>query len=445
MNVTGNVIFAQQITAVDQGSYVKTDKDFTTSFKQIVNEKQSDVSIENSIVDPIDGKLDLETQLNNWLEELSEQDLDYVIGWLEAELEVSNVDESQLIDILANLNLAEIEITDQKLQTILSTLSNESEIENESDQTVYASEFSNWTHHFVSVDYNVRQQMIQVETNQQTIDSINQLMNQFDDFTQKDAKQLLDLLNRMQPTEEQFTMLLDNLTELDVDQAKLTTFSKVYQNYLKRTALSEQTNYRSDSVVTSKDIMKWVKAAVDQISNNQDTPTNTFGQLFSQQSTHSTIEQMQIHLGHQVDSVDQMGEQLLSQFEKAISQSRFIQNLSGGHQLVLKIAPKSLGTIMVELTEIDGEMLVKLTATSQMAKEALEANVKELRHMFSPHNIVIEKQELEPVYLEQSSPFESTPDQEDSHEQNDQTRERDQNEIGEDSIRFDELLKQERM
>ncbi|BAM47631.1 hypothetical protein [Amphibacillus xylanus] len=284
MNVTGNVIFAQQITAVDQGSYVKTDKDFTTSFKQIVNEKQSDVSIENSIVDPIDEKLDLETQLNNWLEELSEQDLDYVIGWLEAELEVSNVDESQLIDILANLNLAEIEITDQKLQTILSTLSNESEIENESDQTVYASEFSNWTHHFVSVDYNVRQQMIQVETNQQTIDSINQLMNQFDDFTQKDAKQLLDLLNRMQPTEEQFTMLLDNLTELDVDQAKLTTFSKVYQNYLKRTALSEQTNYRSDSVVTSKDIMKWVKAAVDQISNNQDTSTDTFGQLFSQQS-----------------------------------------------------------------------------------------------------------------------------------------------------------------
>ena len=276
-------------------------------------------------------------------------------------------------------------------------------------------------------------------------ESINQVLNQFEDFSQNDAKQLLDLLKQLQATKEPISVVLDQLATQGTDQSKLTTFAKVYENFLKKTTLADKTSYHSNTTVTSKDVLKWVRAAIEQVHSTTEEQANTFGQMFSQHRTDSAIEQLQIQLGQSVETGEQLNEQLLSQFEKAISQSRFIQNLSGNNQLQLKLAPKSLGTIMVELTEIDGEMLVKLTASSQMAKEALEANVRELRHMFAPHNVVIEKQAAEPIFVEQPSPYEDMPDQHEPNEQNQQSRQTEQIDHDEETIRFEDLLNQERV
>ncbi|HHU20790.1 MAG TPA: flagellar hook-length control protein FliK, partial [Bacilli bacterium] len=250
---------------------------------------------------------------------------------------------------------------------------------------------------------------------------------------------------QLQATKEPISVVLDQLATQGTDQSKLTTFAKVYENFLKKTTLADKTSYHSNTTVTSKDVLKWVRAAIEQVHSTTEEQANTFGQMFSQHRTDSAIEQLQIQLGQSVETGEQLNEQLLSQFEKAISQSRFIQNLSGNNQLQLKLAPKSLGTIMVELTEIDGEMLVKLTASSQMAKEALEANVRELRHMFAPHNVVIEKQAAEPIFVEQPSPYEDMPDQHEPNEQNQQSRQTEQIDHDEETIRFEDLLNQERV
>lgn len=231
----------------------------------------------------------------------------------------------------------------------------------------------------------------------------------------------------------------------DADQSKLSAFTKVYDNFLKKTTLADQTTYRSNTTVTSKDVLKWVKAALEQTNLVKEETTHTFGQMFNQQRTDSSIEQLQIQLGQHAETAEQVNEQLLTQFEKAISQSRFIQNLSGNNQLLLKLAPESLGTIMVELTEIDGEMLVKLTASSQIAKEALEANVRELRNMFAPHNIIIEKQEAEPIFVDQPSPYEDLPDEQEPHEQNQPSSQNEPTDRDDDSIQFEDLLYQERV
>ena len=83
----------------------------------------------------------------------------------------------------------------------------------------------------------------------------------------------------------------------------------------------------------------------------------------------------------------------MQQFEAVLQKMQVGKNLLGQQQVKLQLNPNNLGQITVEMMEIDGEMFIKLIASSSMAKEALEANMKELRHMFSPHQVIVEQEE----------------------------------------------------
>lgn len=437
-----SAVFLQQTPVIDQMNRMQSTKTVDVPFRQLIAQSANEASIivdTVSAIDPSETKL---SQLISWLDQLSEDDLDVLIGWFETEFELNVNNLTQLVSGLVALDLTEIEQGDEMIQQLVAVLTTEEDqVEEATQSDLVISQNINLN----TQTYLVNSKNSTIYTNRDMSESVIKLINQFDQFSQNDAKQLLDLLKEMQTTNEPLAVILENATIQETDQAKLDVFSKVYENFIKKTTVANQTTYRSDTTVTSKDVLKWVRAALDQTNVVKDNAANTFGQMFSQQQTSSTIEQLQIQLGQHVETTEQVNEQLLTQFEKAVSQSRFIQNLSGNNQLLLKLAPESLGTIMVELTEIDGEMLVKLTASSQMAKEALEANVRELRNMFAPHNIVIEKQDAEPIIVEQPSPHENLPEEQESHEQNQQAPHHDQTDRDDDSIRFEDLLYQERV
>lgn len=63
------------------------------------------------------------------------------------------------------------------------------------------------------------------------------------------------------------------------------------------------------------------------------------------------------------------------------------------NQLTITLNPVNLGNITVRLVEVDGEMTVKLLVTSNLTKNALETNIHQLKHVFSPHQISIEREE----------------------------------------------------
>ena len=438
-----NVVFFQQTATIDQQNLARSTAIADGSFRQLIGQATSETPI---VADVVSLEKSTETNVNqliSWLEQLPEDDLEMLINWFESEFDVKINNFQQLVTGLSALDVSKIELDRELIKELVNVLTLDEEPEQDSSSEMISTQTP----------------IIPIETYLATIEksessrvshrvvaeSINQVLNQFEDFSQNDAKQLLDLLKQLQATKEPISVVLDQLATQGTDQSKLTTFAKVYENFLKKTTLADKTSYHSNTTVTSKDVLKWVRAAIEQVHSTTEEQANTFGQMFSQHRTDSAIEQLQIQLGQSVETGEQLNEQLLSQFEKAISQSRFIQNLSGNNQLQLKLAPKSLGTIMVELTEIDGEMLVKLTASSQMAKEALEANVRELRHMFAPHNVVIEKQAAEPIFVEQPSPYEDMPDQHEPNEQNQQSRQTEQIDHDEETIRFEDLLNQERV
>src|SRR5690625_927134 len=390
-----------------------------------------DEHVEEATIDPL--------LLQERIDQLTEEQVTELISWLETEFEVVIEDEQQLIEQLQIMESTILSLEDEENEEMI-------------QQMIFLFEqpvqevrhFENFNK--VSYTVNDSSQVLDEKLQLQSVsDSLNYLFTQFDSLTQEDANQFLAVLKQIQQTNQPLAKLIDMLTINNENQEKLTILTKVYDNFENKAILAQKTSYQTDTIVTSKDIQKWVKGAIEEIKQSNEPQNNSFGELFSQQKTNTTIEQLNIHLGQDIQTSEQVNEQLLTQFEKVMSQSRFMQQLSGDKQLLLKLTPESLGTIRVELTEVGGEMLVKLTATSQMAKEALEANAKELRHMFAPQNIVIEKQELEPTFVEQPPPQEEMHDNQNSQDKNQHQNQPGEQPTEEEKVRFEDVLFQERV
>src|SRR5699024_2162047 len=87
-----------------------------------------------------------------------------------------------------------------------------------------------------------------------------------------------------------------------------------------------------------------------------------------------------------------VGTTLVDKFADVIRNSQFL-NRSGKMELNLLLKPAHLGHVTIKMTQVDGEMMVKMLVSSQAAKDMLEQNMHQLRHLFQPHQISVERNE----------------------------------------------------
>ncbi|WP_102028219.1 flagellar hook-length control protein FliK [Salirhabdus sp. Marseille-P4669] len=154
------------------------------------------------------------------------------------------------------------------------------------------------------------------------------------------------------------------------------------------------------------------------------------------------IEQYTIYVQRQ-PGTEQTGsqKQLLDQFEQAIKSSRFLQK-DGALQLTLKLRPAHLGDMVVKLTQVNGEMAVKISVASTAAKELLESNMNQLRHMFSPNQVVIEKQS-DPILNDLPSHFTNEENKEEQNQNQhlfQDNNEMDEEELDKEGTNFRDIL-----
>ncbi|OEH91264.1 flagellar hook-length control protein FliK [Bacillus solimangrovi] len=89
-----------------------------------------------------------------------------------------------------------------------------------------------------------------------------------------------------------------------------------------------------------------------------------------------------------------MQQQFIEQFQKVMQQSKFSSFANGNSQLMLKLNPAHLGSLSIKLIQTNGEMAARIIASTQSAKELIEGNLSQLRHVFAAQNIQVEKFEL---------------------------------------------------
>ncbi|MGP4059829.1 flagellar hook-length control protein FliK [Halobacillus sp. H74] len=204
-------------------------------------------------------------------------------------------------------------------------------------------------------------------------------------------------------------------------------------------------SYHRQMPVTGKDIAKWVQQTVEN-NNSTEQASNLKNTNPTNQSVipMTKVEQHVVHVNQNQDSSSSQ-KQLLQQFERILNSSRMLSNKPGSMEMQIKLRPANLGDLTVKFAQMNGEMAVKILVSSQAAKEMLEGNMSQLRHMFSPQQVVVEKSDaLNAQHLQQEFGWdEEQAFDEQSGGQADQSSEHNE-EPDEEELTFHELLMNEK-
>ncbi|RCW70714.1 flagellar hook-length control protein FliK [Saliterribacillus persicus] len=202
--------------------------------------------------------------------------------------------------------------------------------------------------------------------------------------------------------------------------------------------------------LTLDDLANMLKKAMqnyDQSASSVNTTQKTDTDLLVNQNFASKIQQFVVHVQSSNQEEVTTQQKLLDQFQQILSKSNFMKGPNGATQLMLKLQPEHLGEITLKLTQINGEMVVKMIASSQGAKELLEGNLSQLRHMFSPQQVVVEKADLPNSQLDQKSQQgqqASAEDREENHSSYEE-QELDSENESEDENSFHQILMNEKV
>ncbi|AUO10924.1 flagellar hook-length control protein FliK [Priestia megaterium] len=119
------------------------------------------------------------------------------------------------------------------------------------------------------------------------------------------------------------------------------------------------------------------------------------------------LQQFSIYLG-QAKSDYQQSSSLVNELEKIWSKASFSTE-EGTSKLFIKLFPKQLGAISIEMLQKDSETVARIVVSSAKTKELLDANLSTLRHGLASQHVSIDK--IDVLLSEQTMSYNNENDQ----------------------------------
>lgn len=207
-------------------------------------------------------------------------------------------------------------------------------------------------------------------------------------------QQLLDVLKKVnQLSTKDKEALFNQLEELEEEKIS-ETFKLLVKTFEKRTEMTTQNMYQNDAIITKSTIANWLEQAFQRYDTVQSSQQINDTVMSTQMSNPTNlpideVQQYDIHI-RQTGKVEEISEQLVSKLTTVIQKSSIFKQ-DGIMLLQLQINPTQLGHITVRMAEVNGEIRVELFVTTNATKKILESNIHQLKHLFSPHQVIIEK------------------------------------------------------
>lgn len=224
----------------------------------------------------------------------------------------------------------------------------------------------------------------------QRFESMMQTVHHEQDLV-KVAPEILKMLKQW--TSQHQPLTADATDQSDQKQShSLQLWESLVETFQKRDELVSRQFYNRDAKVSSVDVVKWLRQSLFSADASQITYASYVHNGSIPASTMTPVEQYVIYIQNQQqpEVIDQL---LIKQFRQVMQTSHFLPLNHGMNQLSISIKPENLGDIFVRFIETNGEMSVKILVSSQATKRIMEANIHQLKNMFSPYQVVIEKQE----------------------------------------------------
>lgn len=119
------------------------------------------------------------------------------------------------------------------------------------------------------------------------------------------------------------------------------------------------------------------------------------------------LQQFSIYLG-QAKSDYQQSSNLVNELEKIWSKASFSTE-EGTSKLFIKLFPKQLGAISIEMLQKDSETVARIVVSSAKTKELLDSNLSTLRHGLASQHVSIDK--IDVLLSEQAMSYNNENDQ----------------------------------
>lgn len=218
-------------------------------------------------------------------------------------------------------------------------------------------------------------------------------------------------------------------------------WQELVQRYGQKSNFHSKKIYPLESKVTTNDIIRWLGRALNANFHTEKSVNQSLNASVSMPI--AQVEQFVIHLPN-ATSTQLSDKVLLEQFQRLIDGNKHILFQPRG-QLAITLKPENLGEMLIRFTKMNGEMMVKILVTTTVAKEMLEGNMQQLRHMFAPHQVVIERHDANTVVSEPQTPQKEGENEQDNHKDRPTKEQEQQDEKASFAEFFDEWLMNEKV
>lgn len=264
-------------------------------------------------------------------------------------------------------------------------------------------EYDENIHFYPSIDISFQQnESIQLDGEakaniMQLISNLEQVFKQIHNGERMEsvARQLLPLLEQWSNMNKQLPN--DQLRQLiaeQLDAEDLEVLEKVQKLYENRTHFQSKNMYGNNATVSRSDVAQWLTVVLNEPTNaepqNRVIPTLNNEQLVTPRM--SVLNQQAIY-NSSMESVQRVEAEITQRIVTQIQQNMLLRANTPQQSLSIRLAPEHLGTLNIQFTQVNGEMLVRIMTNSLATKEVLEANLQQLKHAFSPHQVQIVRED----------------------------------------------------
>ncbi|GEN44921.1 flagellar hook-length control protein FliK [Alkalibacillus haloalkaliphilus] len=343
----------------------------STDFKNFLDHKFAD-SMEGINLELLDGELLTESDLVKLLAQLTELIEDGEINLGDIVSSLSSDEIEQMLNSLEELLTEKSGILDDLDYDLLDTLGELlAEIHFELQDNV-----KNESNDFNMLDLSMNNQL----TIQGGATQANDVFKQLEQVERMLSRVVANLVGHQQANQQGQNQLNERWSQL-VQQIK----SKV------ENIQNQQTSQQSINSI--KQLLPGLLSQGNS-GSEQSSMLNRNGDFNFEQLNMSKLEQFTVHVSRANSSQSsQMSnqQQIIEQLQKIIQSTQF-GRANGTNNLTIQLKPANLGQMTLQFTQIDGQMAVRISVMSTAAKEMLESNLNQLRHLFHPNQVVIERQ-----------------------------------------------------
>lgn len=408
LNAIG-LLFQSNISSdLEQFSRGKQAKNATTGFQVLLDDENAESMRMNksdnysksadNLFDLIQSMLQLlvdSEKLEEVLHHLSEEEGDYLLTLIEGSNTEQDIDaelEKLIASMLTNETPYEFIASNEEGKSLLNNIKHMIE-NNNFNQAWMSNPLTSEAEHAVNVEEADHYFQKQFSNLFKQAESIMANINNESEAV-KDAPKLLKLIEQWTELERKHGQSGMKLIALEENQEEKqqSGWKQLINAYKRRNQLAVRNQYNSVAQVSSADIANWMKPLLGEHQEAEmirQHPSTTLSSM-----PISRLEQYVMYM-NQAQGTTQIDQQLMDQFQTIMNRSNFLSSNNGINQLSIALKPENLGEMLVRLTEINGEMAVKIIVSSTTTRKILESNIHQLKHMFAPQQVVIEEQDTD--------------------------------------------------